>query len=42
MSAPCPFAAADAYKRLYNDVRIKISLGFRSAIEHRSSLVIAA
>ena len=35
-------AALDAYIRWYNDARIKISLGFRSPIEHRRSLGIAA
>jgi len=35
-------AALDAYIRWYNDVRIKISLGFRSPVEHRRSLGIAA
>jgi transposase InsO family protein len=34
-------AALDAYIRWYNDVRIKISLGFRSPVEHRRSLGIA-
>ena len=35
-------AAVDAYIRWYNDARIKISLGFRSPVEHRSRLGIAA
>ena len=35
-------AALDAYIRWYNDARIKISLGFRSPLEHRRSLGIAA
>jgi len=35
-------AALDAYIRWYNDARIKISLGFRSPVEHRRSLGIAA
>ena len=35
-------AALDAYIRCYNEVRIKISLGSQSPIEHRSSLGIAA
>ena len=34
-------AALDAYIRWYNDARIKISLGFRSPVEHRRSLGIA-
>ena len=35
-------AALDAYIRWYNDARIKISLGFRSPTEYRTSLGIAA
>ena len=35
-------AALDAYIRWYNDARIKISLGFRSPVEHRRSLGLAA
>ena len=35
-------AAEDAYIRWYDDARIKISLDFRSPIEHRRSLKIAA
>ena len=35
-------ATLDAYIRWYNDARIKISLGFRSPVEHRRSLGIAA
>ena len=35
-------AAEDAYIRWYNDAGIKISLGFRSPVEHRRSLGIAA
>ena len=35
-------AALNAYIRWYNDARIKISLGFRSPVEHRRSLGIAA
>ncbi len=35
-------AAMDAYIRWYNEVRIKISLGFRSLTEHRRCLEIAA
>ena len=35
-------AAVDAYIRWYNDARIKISLEFRSPVEHRRSLGIAA
>lgn len=35
-------AAVDCYIRWYNEARIKISLGFRSPIEHRRSLGIAA
>ena len=35
-------AAVDAYIRWYNDARIKITLGFRSPVEHRRSLGIAA
>jgi transposase InsO family protein len=35
-------AAVDSYIRWYNEARIKISLGFRSPIEHRRSLGIAA
>ncbi|MBA3592078.1 IS3 family transposase, partial [Methylibium sp.] len=32
----------DSYIRWYNEKRIKISLGFRSPIEHRRSLGLAA
>jgi len=35
-------AALDAYIRWYNEARIKISLGFRSPMEHRRNLGIAA
>jgi transposase InsO family protein/transposase-like protein len=35
-------AALDSYIRWYNEARIKISLGFRSPIEHRRNLGIAA
>jgi putative transposase len=35
-------AAVDSYIRWYNEARIKISLGFRSPIEHRRSLGLAA
>ncbi len=35
-------AALDAYIHGYNDARIKISLGFRSPVEHRRSFGIAA
>ncbi len=35
-------AAMDAYIRWYNDAWIKISLGFRSPVEHRRRLGIAA
>ena len=35
-------AALDAYIRWYNEVRIKISLGYRSPMEHRRNLAIAA
>lgn len=35
-------AAADAYVRGYDEVRIKKSLGFRSSAEYRQSLGIAA
>jgi putative transposase len=35
-------AALDAYIRWYNEARIKMSLGFRSPIEHRRELGIAA
>ena len=35
-------AELDAYIRWYNEVRIKMSLGFRSPIEHRRKLGIAA
>jgi len=35
-------ATLDAYIRWYNDTRIKDSLGFRSPIEHRTDLGIAA
>ena len=35
-------AALDAYIRWYNEARIKMSLGFRSPIEHRRQLGIAA
>ena len=35
-------AAMDAYIRWYSDARIKTSLGFRSPVEHRKSLGIAA
>jgi transposase InsO family protein/transposase-like protein len=35
-------AAVDAYIRWYNEGRIKISLGFRSPIEHRRNLGLAA
>ena len=35
-------AALDAYIRWYNDARIKISFGFRSPVEQRRSLGIAA
>lgn len=35
-------AAVDTYIRWYNEVRIKISLGFCSPIEHRRNLGIAA
>ena len=35
-------AALDAYIRWYNNGRIKVSLGFRSPVEHRRSLGIAA
>ena len=31
-------AAVDTYIRCYNDARIKISLGFRSPVEHRRGL----
>ncbi len=34
-------AALDAYIRWYNEVRIKISLGFRSPMQHRRHLGIA-
>jgi putative transposase len=34
--------ALDSYMRWYNEVRIKISLGSRSPIEHRRNLAIAA
>ena len=34
-------AELDAYIHWYNDARIKISLGFRSPVEHRRSLGIA-
>ena len=34
-------ACLDAYIRWYNEVRIKVSLGARSPIEHRRSLGIA-
>ena len=34
--------ALDSYIRLYNEKRIKISLGFRSRIEHRRGLGVAA
>jgi putative transposase len=35
-------AALDAYIRWYNEARIKLSLGSRSPVEHRSELEIAA
>ena len=35
-------AALDSYIRWYNEARIKISLGFRSPIEHRRNLGLAA
>lgn len=35
-------AAVDAYIRWYNEVRIKSSLGFRSPVEHRRRLGLAA
>lgn len=35
-------AALDAYIRWYNEARIKMSLGFRSPMEHRKQLAIAA
>jgi transposase InsO family protein len=35
-------AAVDSYIRWYNEERIKISLGFRSPIEHRRNLGLAA
>ncbi len=35
-------AAVDSYIRWYNEARIKISLGFRSPIEHRKNLGLAA
>jgi hypothetical protein len=35
-------ATLDAYIRWYNDTRIKDSLGFRSPVEHRRDLGIAA
>lgn len=35
-------ASVDAYIRWYNEGRIKISLGFRSPIEHRRNLGLAA
>lgn len=35
-------AALDAYIRWYNEARIKISLGYRSRMEHRRKLAIAA
>ena len=35
-------ADLDAYIHWYNEVRIKMSLGFRSPIEHRRQLGIAA
>jgi len=35
-------AAVDSYIRWYNEARIKISLGFRSPIEHRRNLGLAA
>jgi putative transposase len=35
-------AALDAYIRWYNEARIKISLGFRSPMQHRRNLAIAA
>jgi transposase InsO family protein len=35
-------AELDAYIRWYNEVRIKMSLGFRSPTEHRRKLGIAA
>lgn len=35
-------AALDAYIRWYNESRIKISLGYRSPMEHRRNLAIAA
>ena len=35
-------AALDAYIHWYNEARIKISLCFRSPVEHRRSLGIAA
>jgi transposase InsO family protein len=35
-------AELDTYIRWYNEVRIKMSLGFRSPIEHRRKLGIAA
>jgi len=34
--------ALDSYIRWYNEKRIKISLGFRSPIEHRRELGLAA
>ena len=34
--------ALDAYIRWYNEKRIKISLGFRSPLEYRESLGLAA
>jgi len=35
-------AALDSYIRWYNEVRIKVSLGSRSPIEHRRNLGFAA
>jgi transposase InsO family protein len=35
-------AAVDSYIRWYNEVRIKISLGSRSPVEHRRNLGLAA
>ena len=34
--------APDSYIRWYNEERIKLSLGFRSPVEHRRSLGLAA
>ena len=34
--------AVDSYIRWYNEARIKMSLGFRSPIEHRRNLGLAA